>query len=355
MSVSGINWLNIFFMIISAVLAVKLPFETFLFSYAVLGPLHYFTEINWLKTRNYFIKSTDNLVFRVIAVLVLGGLILSSLGAINFYTKAFAPINNNSFFGYLQLISNPVNRFFLFTSLWIAIAFIVTERAVVRVILIATGILTGLAFFALYEHLFVVYCTLFLPTIIHVWIFTGLFILNGAIKSKSFSGWLSFGIYILIAYILFDIKHNMHAYKPSSYVRDSFIQSNFQMVNAYIYDFFFKVDQSKSFMLNSNIGMQIQSLIAFAYTYHYLNWFSKTSIIKWHEMGLLRLIIIVTLWVVSLGLYYYDYRVGLAVLYFVSVLHVILEFPLNIIVIKELWNSFISIFISQEETVVQKL
>jgi hypothetical protein len=25
-------------------------------------------------------------------------------------------------------------------------------------------------------------------------------------------------------------------------------------------------------------------LIAFAYQYHYLNWFSKTSIIKWHEV-----------------------------------------------------------------------
>src|SRR6185503_2075930 len=49
-----VNYLNIALMIISCVLAFRFPFELFLISYAVLGPLHYLTEISWLNDRKYF-------------------------------------------------------------------------------------------------------------------------------------------------------------------------------------------------------------------------------------------------------------------------------------------------------------
>ena len=70
-------------------------------------------------------------------------------------------------------------------------------------------------------------------------------------------------------------------------------------------------------------------LIAFAYTYHYLNWFSKTSIIRWHEVPKERTIFILVMWSVSLTVYAYNYETGMTVLYFLSLLHVMLEFPLN--------------------------
>src|SRR5690242_8307547 len=40
-----------------AALAVSyaLPFELLLLSYAILGPAHYFTEINWLYDRKFFL------------------------------------------------------------------------------------------------------------------------------------------------------------------------------------------------------------------------------------------------------------------------------------------------------------
>jgi len=41
---SKINFLNIGLMLITAVFAFFLPFETFLLAYAFLGPLHYLTE-----------------------------------------------------------------------------------------------------------------------------------------------------------------------------------------------------------------------------------------------------------------------------------------------------------------------
>ena len=77
------------------------------------------------------------------------------------------------------------------------------------------------------------------------------------------------------------------------------------------------------------LDTRLTSLLAFIYTYHYLNWFSKTSIIKWHEIPKSRTAIIVGLWLIALGLYGYSYQAGMLALYFLSVLHVMLEFPLN--------------------------
>jgi hypothetical protein len=82
-------------------------------------------------------------------------------------------------------------------------------------------------------------------------------------------------------------------------------------------------------VMGSEIGFSIMRLIAFAYTYHYLNWFSKTSVIKWYAVPKKWLISIVLIWVFSVALYAYDYVTGLKALLFLSMLHVFLEFPLN--------------------------
>ena len=66
-----INYLNIGLMGITAILAYFMPFETFLFAYAFLGPLHYLTEISWLHDRQYFSKGKyDFIVLLVIGVLL---------------------------------------------------------------------------------------------------------------------------------------------------------------------------------------------------------------------------------------------------------------------------------------------
>src|SRR5579872_6930932 len=41
-------------MLLSCLLAFIFPFQLFLFSFAVLGPLHYFTEIPWLHGKKYY-------------------------------------------------------------------------------------------------------------------------------------------------------------------------------------------------------------------------------------------------------------------------------------------------------------
>src|SRR5262245_1645343 len=49
-----VNLVNIGLMLLSAALACVLPFEVFLLAYALLGPLHYLTQISWLHDRGYF-------------------------------------------------------------------------------------------------------------------------------------------------------------------------------------------------------------------------------------------------------------------------------------------------------------
>lgn len=58
-----LDLINIGVMLLSACVAMILPFELFLFVYAVLGPLHYLTEISWLHDRNYFTKSKYDAVW----------------------------------------------------------------------------------------------------------------------------------------------------------------------------------------------------------------------------------------------------------------------------------------------------
>src|SRR6266550_6453079 len=55
-----VNLLNMGLMLVSCLVAYVVPFELFLFSYAVLGPLHYLTEISWLQKRNYFTQGKND-------------------------------------------------------------------------------------------------------------------------------------------------------------------------------------------------------------------------------------------------------------------------------------------------------
>jgi len=59
---TSINQLNIALMLISCVVAMFVPFQLFLFSYAFLGPAHYLTEISWLHKRHFFTKRAARLV-----------------------------------------------------------------------------------------------------------------------------------------------------------------------------------------------------------------------------------------------------------------------------------------------------
>lgn len=325
-------------MFVSAWFAIILPFETFLFAYAVLGPLHYLTEINWLQSRNYFLAQMNHVSFRILVIIIGASLLINSVLAIDFYTNYLANFYSKSWYIELKKWLNYLNNFYLYFALTSAVGWIFFEKLLHKLLWIV--ITTLVDFIALYAGFggFITWFTIFLPTIIHVWLFTGIFVIAGAIKSKNPSGWFSLVVFVLISIGLFFVHHDVNTYKISTYTRESFIKTNFNMVNTSVFDAFFRNYAGQNFMLNSQIGLRIQSLIAFAYTYHYLNWFSKTSIIKWHQVPKLQLGAILVFWLFCLALYLYNYTLGLATLYFLSVMHVIMEFPLNSLVIKQMFT-----------------
>src|SRR6185436_15660642 len=157
-------------------------------------------------------------------------------------------------------------------------------------------------------------------TMIHVLVFTGCFILFGAAKSRSTSGLLSFFVFCACAVATLVVA-------PASPISDAVRASYapFAQLNQVL----LMLAGSPSVPLDGETGRRVMQLIAFAYIYHYLNWFSKTTIIRWHEVTKRRALGIVGVWIASVALYAFDYRAGFSVLYVLSILHVLVEFPLN--------------------------
>ena len=171
----------------------------------------------------------------------------------------------------------------------------------------------------------------FVPTLIHVYLFTGFFMLYGALKDRRITGYVSFGVFLLCPLLFWAL--NPAIWKPSAYVVVSY-WNNFSFLNMAILglDMPHNPGDAREVMdriFASDTGRMVMRFIAFAYTYHYLNWFSKTSIIKWHETGTARLVGVAAVWVGSIALYLYDYALGFKFLFCLSLTHVYLEFPLN--------------------------
>jgi hypothetical protein len=201
--------------------------------------------------------------------------------------------------------------------------------------------------------------TSFIPTLIHVYVFTGFFILYGALKSRSRSGLLSVAVFLLCPLLLAFLFREHRFMEVTSYGinaygtpenRDGF----FGLSQDILYRFFGYRSESGGnlspdqqwiqFVYHSQTGVLLMRCIAFAYLYHYLNWFSKTEVIKWHQVPRKRLLVVAAVWIASLVLYAYDYAVGLQWLFFLSFSHVLLEFPLNALSIAGTGKETIEIF-----------
>ncbi|MEI7802083.1 MAG: hypothetical protein WCI97_05540, partial [Bacteroidota bacterium] len=302
------------------------PFETFLFAYAFFGPAHYLTEISWLHDRNYFTKGKFDWIW-----LLLAGVIITLAN-----------------FRLVPNLPDSASTIIIFVAFMSALVFVLVKNTITRIALIVfiafiSKFLVGFGFF---ESLFGV----FMPTLIHVFIFTGLFILVGALKGRNLSGILSLVFFIGIAISFFYLPISNGHYTPTNYVMDSyghlkndgsfsdgFISLNYHIMSVFNLHDFGKptvdlqqfIDGFNNFLFENPLSLSIMAFIGFAYLYHYLNWFSKTSVIQWHNIPRSRFIGIIVLWILSEGLYAIDYAVGLQWLFFLSFTHVLLEFPLN--------------------------
>lgn len=298
LTVDKINLLLLFF---AFGVAYVIPFELLLLSYAFLGPLHYLTEISWLHDRKYFTLLPEDPIY-----LTVGSFILLFAGAAIFPSSA-------------ELV-------------WILILFAFCATFIrsiwKRLLIISAGFVLLLPWLGSTAS----YATaVLIPTVAHVYLFTVIFMIFGALKAKSSLGFINSFLFFVGGIVLFLLP-----------------QSDIQIFPSYVeahYAFFGGIADAFGQMLSlpvQTVLPAIASFLAFTYTYHYLNWFSKTSIIEWHAVSWKRAFIIGMLYAISVGLYLYDYTLGFVVLLSLSFLHVVLEFPLNFKSIQGVYQSAMS-------------
>ncbi|HEX7190411.1 MAG TPA: hypothetical protein VF381_02460 [Thermoanaerobaculia bacterium] len=293
-----INVVNAGLMLVSCAMAFALPFQLFLFAYAVLGPLHYLTEISWLHDRGYFASRGRGRNWWLALIAITVGVLL-----VGYATDA--PPKYEIGCVYLVFFTALMLHFVRHTA-----------SAVALLGVTAFAIAVGSAF----RSYFVI--AYLLVTIIHVFVFTAMFVLHGALRTRSWSAIASLAVMIACAVSFF-------VFIPRAATPSASLQA--------VYNFFAPLNTELLRLLGyatrdvfgSRGGIAVMRFIAFSYTYHYLNWFSKTSIIKWHEVSRSRGFAIAALWVGAVATFAYDYRAGISVLYALSLLHVMLEFPLN--------------------------
>ena len=278
-----IDHLNIALIVLSCIAAHYFPYHLFLLSYAVLGPAHYLTQISWLHDRNYFANGSFVLPLFLLLTLLL--------------CISPAPM---------------VTAFLLSVTLALALVSVMPAHRNWRASAAIGGFLFTCAIMV--SPKVAMFIAVLLPTILHVFVFTALFMWIGAIKSGRMSAYCAF-FSLLICAMTFLLPTQMMTAPNLAGI-----------------GFFTPLAAYMNSLLPSSIAnpTQLFGFLGFAYTYHYLNWFSKAEIIRWHQIPRARMLIIVIVYILSVSVYAYDYKAGFLLLLILSILHVLLEFPLNL-------------------------
>ncbi len=350
---------------ISLIAAFILPFEVFLLAYAILGPLHYLTEISWLHDRQYFApKKLDWIPLAVLGLLIL-------LGAKSIMGEGIYGVLEGMGMAEVVRFLGSYGYDITFIAFGLALIFVVFKDNTYRIVSIIILLFCAYLFhipdpvvdpsqmtnWDVYNKrmvqpydakwgspVFKIF-GVYVPTLIHVYVFTGAFMLFGALKSRSKSGYWAFGAFVVCAIACFVVLPNYHGILASEWAQSNY-EGTFSQLSLHMFQDFGGAEYSDILVRNTflgkeetaavnqmifteNIGIMFARFIAFAYTYHYLNWFSKTSVIKWHQVPKLRFAMVIVTWIGSVALYMYDYDIGFRWLFLLSFLHVMLEFPLN--------------------------
>ncbi|WP_296560931.1 hypothetical protein [Rudaea sp.] len=278
-------------------LSYLLPFELFVLSYAILGPAHYLTEISWLHDRKYFLP--HRAIAAVLCAVALGAMFVAD----SFWLGLIVSF---SFVACAILAIAPTQR-----RIWACLA-------VAGICFAAVGQLDAPFRIA----------WILLPTLIHVSLFTLLFMTAGALRSRSPAQFALIAVYLAAIVLILAVPPSRATVVPE--------------LGAIGKEYFGDIAPA----LGSVLGMpdltfnaRITGLLSFVYTYHYLNWFIKADVIRWTAVPRPRLIGIAALSLAATGLYFFNYAYGFMVLLLLSLIHVLLEFPLNSLCMRQLGSA----------------
>ncbi|HZV34024.1 MAG TPA: hypothetical protein VFB72_05560 [Verrucomicrobiae bacterium] len=334
-----VDVLNFFLIWTTLWLALTWPFQLFLFSYIVLGPLHYLTEINWLDQQNYFLRPKDRNAFIWTMIVIVAALGICTYLPETSNWKLTQPLHDAVYNTPHENITGLVRWSYvlILVAFVMSSAWVLTERWLVRAAVMAFCLASTLLFYKMPTA--AILFGILLPTIIHVFFFTICFMLYGSLKAKSFWGHINVvTMFIVLAVIAISTPGSL--YGLSDRVMNLTVLSEFDKVNLGINKFLGTIGNGP-LDVRSPAFLKVQAFIAFAYTYHYLNWFSKTSIIRWHRVPKKKLVFSLVVWGTSVGLFAVDYRLGFAASFALSVLHILLEFPLNYVSIQGVFSALV--------------
>ncbi|MEQ9487497.1 MAG: hypothetical protein RIM72_00740 [Alphaproteobacteria bacterium] len=286
-SVRQIDQVNFGLVLVSFLVAHIAPIELLVIFYAFVGPAHYLTEMAWLHERQYYTKARWDFIF--LAALALIVFVSFDLG--------------------LQYIV-------LIVAFFLAVSMALTDNWLWRIA--STVSLSSLAILLVAFDTPVTWLFVFLPNMIHIVVFTSIFLLLGALRNNSGYGFATLGALALCSATFFmpiDFSTGVTAYGLE----------NVRLLRG-MYEGLFDLFQVN---LDDGFSRNLIGFVAFVNTYHYLNWFSKTEVIKWHQVPKPVLAVVCTVYAASILVYVIDYQTGFKVLLLLSFMHVVLEFPLN--------------------------
>jgi hypothetical protein len=286
-------------LVVSAAAARVAPLQVFIFVYAFVGPLHYLTEIAWLKKKGFYFGggiipervyvavaavlcvavSVDFYIHRGLTGYAIGILVVLSLGAL--VKRPYVLIS--------ALVAGYVAKFFV--------------------------------------HGLVIFVAVILPTLVHVYVFTMLFMVSGLVRERKRTvlGWVNPFLLVGLPVVLLATRWNYPA--PNTYWIHA--EAGFASLHSYLVRLLGHNLHPDATILADPAAAGVLRFLAFIYLFHYLNWFTKTELLAWHRVSRANWGWITALYAVSVGCYLWNFVVGFYLVNFLSMLHVFLEFPLN--------------------------
>jgi hypothetical protein len=305
----GQHFGNLLALLVSATAAALAPLQVFLFAYAFIGPLHYLTEMAWLRKKNFYSDSRSGLLSS--SLYVIAAIALCLAVSLDFYLHRGITAYSIALLVLLSLstrVRDP--RIFL--------------------ALLATGLLARY-----FVHGFVLFIGAILPTIVHVYVFTFLFMVSGVVRESQspksrpaftkLLAWLN-PILLLALPVLLLTLHTTYP-SPSQYWLTA--EAGFADLHGYLVHLLGSNLHPDASILATPAAAAVLRFLAFIYLFHYLNWFTKTELLQWHRVSRRSWTVILALYALSIGCYLWNFLLGFYIVNFLSLLHVFLEFPLN--------------------------
>lgn len=317
------GWTDAALVVICGVCSALWPFQTFVLAYVILGPLHYLTEISWLQHHAAFGHRS------------LDAVVLAAIGAIFFLGE--------------RLLHGAVRPYFFMSTIAGAMgwAWAAAFSSTYLIRTLAFALSAGAGVLVTNVPVLFLLIAVLVPTVLHVlWLTLSLLIADAVAQQRGLHSIATLMAYvgiifgILIGGVWSDAPPGRWALDWFGYVGKGGASYGFFYVNYQILDILgfhsFAGDKDDAWVRNtltyvfrSTEARALMGAIAFCYSYHYAHWFSNAQKIGWNQMSRIRSYGIAACWAIVVGVFVLNVRLGLLILFSMSLIHVLMELPLN--------------------------